>query len=387
VDPQYPIRRYIDGLTKSLVPNRAGEHPKDATTNEPSKDYVGDAKCTNPLYARALPAGAGDELCALPRGPRTPDMVVFAVIGGVPSQLLHFDPSDPDASRLSSEDWTKILGKDPGAYDYSGIDPHMVQSVAPRAGLPAPGSADDADPIHGRDWDTKSNVALDLQYACTFALPTPKNCKDPKFANACDCDGFTTSPLCAPNPADGNKRSLQIRAKAYPSVRELMVARALGDQGVVASICPMHATEQSPGDPLFGYRPAVLSLANAMSRAGLALGPRCVSGLPAPDASGRVACRMLVVQPGACGAGLSPAGAGAKAALQAAQQLADGEVACELPQLPVPAGETCARDAKPGFCVVQSTPSAHPAGACETAVVFSETGNPGKGSRTYIECE
>jgi hypothetical protein len=31
---------------------------------------------------------------------------------------------------------------------------------------------------------------------------------------------------------------MQLRAKAYPSLRELRVAQALGERGVVGSICP-----------------------------------------------------------------------------------------------------------------------------------------------------
>ena len=47
IDPQYPIKRYIDGLTKFRVPDRGAEHPsKLRVANDPSKgrdigDYVG----------------------------------------------------------------------------------------------------------------------------------------------------------------------------------------------------------------------------------------------------------------------------------------------------------------------------------------------------------
>lgn len=77
--------------------------------------YVGDANCTNPLFAASLPSSAGDELCALPKGPRGTELVVFAIIGGVPESLATANP-----------DWNKIVGADPGNFDFSGIDPHMV---------------------------------------------------------------------------------------------------------------------------------------------------------------------------------------------------------------------------------------------------------------------
>ena len=59
---------------------------------------------------------------------------------------------------------------------------------------------------------------------------------------------------------DGQYTTTQINGKAYPSVREMVIAHALGAQGVVSSICPIHMTEQTPGDPLYGYRPAVDAL-------------------------------------------------------------------------------------------------------------------------------
>jgi hypothetical protein len=161
IDPQYPISRYVDGLTKSLVPNREGEHTRTGTT---TGAYKGTATCTNPLFAAALP-DPGGELCNLAKGPRGKDLVVFALIGGVPESFAGATPS-----------WQKILGTDPGAFDYQGIDPHMIQSATPRPGLPPPSATRGdlgTDPIHGREWDTAAN---DLQYACTFTLPTPRNC-------------------------------------------------------------------------------------------------------------------------------------------------------------------------------------------------------------------
>ena len=35
------------------------------------------------------------------------------------------------------------------------------------------------------------------------------------------------------------------------------VAKLMGAQGIVSSICPQHVVEQMPGDPLWGYRPAI----------------------------------------------------------------------------------------------------------------------------------
>jgi hypothetical protein len=54
-------------------------------------------------------------------------------------------------------------------------------------------------------------------------------------------------------------------AKAYPTIREILLAKLLGqtpgaNQGVISSICPIHTVEAMPGDPLFGYRPAMTTL-------------------------------------------------------------------------------------------------------------------------------
>jgi hypothetical protein len=54
---------------------------------------------------------------------------------------------------------------------------------------------------------------------------------------------------------------MQVAAKAYPTVRELTVAKLAGPQGIVASICPVHVTDNvASDDPLYGYRPAVATL-------------------------------------------------------------------------------------------------------------------------------
>ena len=86
--------------------------------------------------------------------------------------------------------------------------------------------------MHGREFDTKKD---DLQYACTFAIPSPRTCtvNEP----GCDCaQPDRNPPLCGATVGE------QVRAKAYPSVRPLIVARDLGDRAVVGSICPAPGT-------------------------------------------------------------------------------------------------------------------------------------------------
>jgi hypothetical protein len=194
VDPQYPIQRYVTGLTSPLVPDRTGEYPPGSTS------YMGTTDCTNPLFAAALPDGSASDaatLCNLARGSRPPGFVFFTHIGGVPSSLLHYTPGDVAASALSAADWQKILGNDPQNYDYTGIDPHMIESYQPRASLPVPGSANGTDPVSGHEWVTNTGAGhvlnVDREYACVFPLvdsmgnASPRDCTLAQNANFCDC--------------------------------------------------------------------------------------------------------------------------------------------------------------------------------------------------------
>jgi hypothetical protein len=89
-----------------------------------------------------------------------------------------------------------------------------------------------------------------------FNLDAPRDCSNPGVVS-CDCsDQNNNSPLCAPNPSSGGTNTLQVRAKAYPGIRELAV---LTDScGVVASICPAQTTDPSAGD--YAYRPAIRAI-------------------------------------------------------------------------------------------------------------------------------
>jgi len=295
VDPQLPVQRYVDALRSALVPDRRGEHfTTDGADAQQTASYLGRKNCTNPIYAASLPVDASGDLCHLARGARKSDMVFLAVIGGVPWQLLTADPKDNNApfkTKLDGADWGRILGKDPSTYQLAGIDPHMIESVEPRAGIACgSGAGASCDPIHGREWDTHTSpVKIDLQYACTFDLPKAKDCtKD----STCDCP--SGSPLCAANPNDGGKLTLQTRGKAYPTVRELRVAKALGEQAVVASICPRTLDTKSDD---YGYRPAMRAIVERLESQ---LASQCLPQPLAVDANGDVSCQVLVVAPGGC---------------------------------------------------------------------------------------
>jgi hypothetical protein len=263
----YPTSRYVRGLTRATVPDSANEH-------DTNGNYIGDqdseANCVNPIFAASLPTDPSGELCNLPRGSRDPRLVFYAAIAGVPHQLLQQDPTNPDSPQkttLSEADWVRIHGHDPEHYDFSGADFHMVESwdartaqgVMANASTCPPGSSDTCDPINGREWQTNKG---DLEFACIFPLVKPKDCTQADVEGACDCaQGALNSQtqLCQQD-ATGKYTTTQINGKAYPSVREMVIAHALGPQGIVSSICPIHVLEQTPGDRLYGYRPAVDTL-------------------------------------------------------------------------------------------------------------------------------
>jgi hypothetical protein len=301
VDALFPISRYGHGLGSTAVPDRDHEH--DATGAYAAVDA--NANCVNPIFAQDLPTDPGADLCHLTRGPRTPDLVDFSVIGGVPHQLLQakagMDPECPagtaqadcpQKTQLTEGDWLAITGRDPERYDFGGVDPHMRESSEPRAGIPSPSAPDNADPMNGREW-TPHGAALEL--ACTFPLAAPKqDCTPFELGPGCDCGSGGDMPVC------DAQSGAQVRGKAYPSIREAEVAHAManspfGVQGSVSSICPIHLAESAVGDPLYAFRHILTNMADRLGRD--PGGAVCVP-FPLPrDASGAVSCSVLATLP------------------------------------------------------------------------------------------
>jgi hypothetical protein len=425
----YPISRYIRGLQSTSVPDRLHEVDGNGA-------YVGDqdkyANCVNPIFAQDLPTDKTKDLCHLARGPRTPDLVYYAAIGGVPHQLLQakagVDPECamgtaqadcPQKTQLTETDWTAITGKDPEHYDFTGIDPHMLESEVERSGLPCNATSNDnCDPINGREWNTNKK---DLQFACIFPLvnaatgaPVMKDCTNPMYAGACDCamaNNSQNTPLCQKN--GGAYTTMQINGKAYPSIREMAIAHAManspnGVQGIVSSLCPIH-TQFVGGmtDPLYGYRPAANAIVDRLKNA---LSVQCLpQKLPKDKVSGEVPCLILVTLPKAssesqCSSitGLSIPPADILSRFRSAQEaawLASGGMRSNLPDpntLPVcqldqltttknpgsfgPDG-TCSASTAPGWCYVEG----QAAGTCPQQLLFT-SGEPPPAARVDLQC-
>jgi hypothetical protein len=403
VDPQYPIQRYSTGLTSPKVPDRSGEYPQGAGS------YVlGNNNCTNPLFAATLPDGSNTDaatLCNLPIGPRTKDLIFFAHIGGVPHELLHFKAGDPMASQLSNDDWKAILGNDPLNYDYTGINAHMIESYQPRAGLPAPTAPNNTDPIHGREWITDQGadhvLYVDRQYACTFQLGQPRDCTVAANGQACDCPSKATlAPEQVPPVCNQNLQTQQVAAKTYPTIRELLLAHLLGQQGIVSSLCPIDINDNAQGtDPYYGYRPAVATIVDRLKNA---LASQCLPQQLTPAADGTVPCLILATlpQPGAScdpNLGLTKPDPKILATFQQQQEAAwnaaggtkSGQpdpktlTVCQVNQLVNGdlVNGSCKQSSKPGWCYVTGAA----AGTCSQAVLFGG-GAPPTGSSISLQC-
>ncbi len=265
--------RYVSGLTEPTVPDRDGN------------------PAPNPLFVDLDPS---DEL----RGSRSSSLVFLAGIVGVPWQDIARDPTTLTKGLKSAKElaernaqgvtaWDVILG-DPAA-GILPLDPHMIESTEPRSGtnpitgttIAPPTAGPDADPISGHEQPPQID---NLQYACIFPLLAPM----PGSTSCVEPDG---DPLCQdPSGAYG---TTQHRAKAYPGLRELSVLQGVGEQAIVASVCPANmdeATQETAPD--FGYTPAIGALVDQLKGK---LGHQCLPRKLTPDEKGQVGCLVLDV--------------------------------------------------------------------------------------------
>jgi len=286
-DLLYETSRYVDALTKKTLPLQSA----------PGK-FV-----KNPLF------DGGNSR----RGDRDPSLVFLAGIVGVPWQDIADDASlrGPGLTYLTAQEltakgrWRALLGDPSADPPLPPSDPFMVETPGVRVGTNtiagvsiSPSSSGDphANPINGHE----QNIPKldDLQYACTFPLKTPKTCTDSAGQN-CDCapkNGSSkdvveaNSPLCQ----GGATINTQTAAKAYPGTRELSVLQGLGDNAIIASICPKVIVAADPSnpasDPNYGYNPAVNAI---LERLKIELAGKCLPRSLKVDEQGRLPCRVI----------------------------------------------------------------------------------------------
>jgi hypothetical protein len=301
IDFLYPVDRYVKAFRDPTITNRKGE------------------LVANPIFSNLNPNNVSPSI-------RDSGLVFFAGIVGVPWQDIARQDAEGKPSLLGGLDlegnpvgglksadellrpiklpdgsdgptgWDLILG-DPKALK-APADPHMIESIEPREGtnpltgapLAQPGVSDDADPINGNEYFVSGgpNSIGDLQYACIFPLPSPRDCQT--ATGSCDCkneDPEAHNPLCDA-PAGGTAPTTQVRAKAYPGIRELQVIQGLGAQGIVGSVCPAQLDDVGSDD--YGYRPAIGAI---IDRLKTRLGGQCLPRTLTPDDQGHVSCLIL----------------------------------------------------------------------------------------------
>ncbi len=420
----YPPSRYVNALTSPVIANDDG------------------VLVPNPIYSVLDPTQTSATV-------RDPTLVFYATITGVPWQLIARQTANgtPDlvngvsaldptaiggfktAAELDLRDakgntfWDDIVGN-PEKYQPA-LSPFMVESTGPRHGVdPITGvtvALGTANAMNGGERPIGPPPAGDIEYACTFPLAASQqiNCAG---NSECDCfigtvgatvvDKGDGNPICGPNPADLDpttnqpRNSLQIKAKAYPGIKNLAIAQGMGDQGIAASICPAQLTDATPGRVDYGYRPAVKAIIDRLKQA---IGGQCLQRSLTPDATGQVSCLVLEARDtggAACtcdGPARSFASQEQQPAITEAQQEnpdTASECYCVINQTPAgPAQTSCQNDVldpqAAGWCYVDDSgiaPLGNPeiVARCPATekreVRFVGQGVPATGATTFILC-
>jgi hypothetical protein len=260
----YPTSRYVNALSEfELCPSRPDLDPASCADN---------GRVQNPLFA----------------GGRDKSLVFLGGIVGVPWQAIASDVdasgaplADPDttlrfktAAELALDGtWAQILGSPGvpgGSRPVPPRNPLMIESDLPRAGV------ESGNPFNGREFSTVAvGARQDLEYACIFPLPEPRDCAEAGSSGACDCSqGNFDKPLCEERPGETPAGTVQHWAKAYPGIRQLQVLQDYGQNSIVASICARNVDIDTRDErPDFGYRPAVDSIVERLKER---LGDRCL---------------------------------------------------------------------------------------------------------------
>lgn len=388
VDPQYPLERYVRGLTQAAIPSRDAEHGGAEAYDQYD---VTAADCTNPLFHGAeLPLGTEsmEQLCKLRGGePRDRSLVFFALVGGVPNELIGADRRDPKTNELTADAWTALLGSDPGKFQdraEDGKDLRMVQSTAPRGDRRSSGEdviGNDELNVTFRDYDTGKS---DLQYACTFPLARPLPADE-----SIDCNGTANAPrnapLCAPGAPTTERE--QIRAKAYPTIREARLVRELRSQGILGSLCPKETKSDDEASATYGYNPVVNEIVDRLRNA---ITAACLPHKLERDANGKIPCLMLEVMP----EGLDCSGEGRERGRGKAEDeivqafrkkvnLPESRKVCRLEEDTTATSPDECQAGDGGWCYLDGAA----AGRCEQLIVFNDAVlGRAKGSRVYLQC-
>lgn len=290
-DLLYPVKRYVDGLTSPLVPQRS------TGTSVP-----------NPIYVSRNGAPS-----------RSPEQVLLLGIVGVPWQDVSDEASlTGPGLKFMSEDgplppsrWDVILGDPSASPPVAPLDPFMVESADDRTSLvdlpsenpivpeeqlvPSDSLDPQANRINGHE--SVNSDDRDLQTACTFPLQAPIACDAAREAanKGCDCymaDSGYNRAVCQP-PVGGPGTTTQYWGSAYPGLRELAVLKGVGGHGIVASACPK-SSDLSAED--YGYRPAMDAFAGRVAKQ---VGRSCLTRDAQATPAGTTPCKIVTASSGA----------------------------------------------------------------------------------------
>jgi hypothetical protein len=291
----YPPSRYVGALKDQTVKDVNGKDvPNPIYTNLDPTRYSGAVRDSGLVFYTAI-VGVPWQLIARQNAAGQPDLL-YGVSAMDKSQVGGFktatELSLPDAH--GNAFWDDIAG-DPENY-VPARSPFMDESTAPRTGedpitniamSPASTPNGSGNPLNDHEW-TIPTPPGDIEYACTFPLVAPID-ESGAAGSMGDCASNPThNPLCSPNPNDSGKNTLQTKAKAYPGVKHLAIARGMNSQGIAASICPKQLTDPTSSD--FGYRPAMNAIVGRLKQA---LHGECLPRTLTVDAQGQVACVIL----------------------------------------------------------------------------------------------
>ena len=171
---------HIAGFTQlRCVPDREGGNNDHGERERPAPDL--ELHRLGEVHEPALRGPAPCEQGAtssgnLPRSTRSPDLIFFAVVGGVPEPAPALQPRRRRRPPGSASRRTTGRRSRQGLRHFdTRASTRMIQSVKPREELVKTGGDPNLprgqngdDKVHGREWNTKKK---DLQYACTFDLP------------------------------------------------------------------------------------------------------------------------------------------------------------------------------------------------------------------------
>ena len=220
-----------------------------------------------------------------------------------------------------------------------------------------------------------------------------RECKTSEASCDCSPDSTGNPPLCG----QGN---LQVKAKAYPTIREFQVVRALGDQGIISSLCPIQLTDDKK--PTYGYRPAVAAIIDRLKNA---LTTQCLpqklreTGAEAAQVPCLVLAQLSEPTDSCAAHNLSAPKKEILDVFLAQQRAETGKVGeggldlaalpvCEIPQQTVGRGESCKDATDMAWCYVENDPAnkKSPAGRCPQALIFSSGTAELVGARFSLQC-